>query len=178
MSRIADGNDYEDVFVFEDLVYGIERELGVVHVYMNRNNSLIKLHDVGYPCGCNDAVRFHSIIVKNDYIIQCCSRDKIVFILNRSGELLRTIPIADISKHQPILCQVDFDGNILIADSVTNRLLIAHADQPSSQWRVVNLPDLRYNDGCCEAVWFKHKLYVADLRGQLITFTPVDESSS
>ena len=178
MSRVADGSDYEDVFVFEDMVYAMEWMLRVVHVYRNRNNSLIKLHDIKNPCECNELYFSHSIIVTSEHIIQCCGDGKLVSIQDRSGELLRTIPIADVLKRQPKLCQVDFDGNFLIADRYMNRLLIAHVNQPSSQWRVVNLPDLRYNDGCCEAVWFKHKLYVADLRGQLITFTPVDESSS
>ena len=178
MSSVADGNHYVDVFVFEDLVYATEFELRVVHVYRNRNNSLIKLHDIRYPCECSDRLISHSIIATNEHIIQCCPGDKILSILNRSGELLRTIPIADFLKRHPILCQVDIDGNFVIADRRTNRLLIAHVNQPSSQWRVVDLPDLRDFLGCCGAVWFRHRLYVADLRDRLITFTPVDEPSS
>ena len=178
MSSVADGNHYEDVFVFEDLVYAMESRLHVVHVYRNRNNSLIKLHDIRYPCKCNERVFFHSIIVTKDHIIHSCALDTLVSILNRSGELLQKIPIADISSYEPVLCQVDFDGNFLIADSFTNRLLIAHVNQPSSQWRVVNLPDLPDGVWCCGAVWFRHRLYVADWHGRLITFTPVDKPSS
>ena len=178
MSRVADGSKYEDVFVFEDLVYAMEWRLGVVHVYRNRNNALIKLHDVRYFCKCNASFLSHSIIGTNAHIFQCCPRDKLVSILNHSGEQLRTIPIAKIFKHQPILCQVDVDGNFLIADRFTNCLLIAHANQPRSRWRVVNLSELSYGFSCCEIVWFRHRLYVADMRHFLITLTPVDEPSS
>ena len=174
MSSVADGNAYEDVFVFEDLVYAMERRLHVVHVYRNRNHALIKQHDVSYPCVCSDRFRFHSIIVTNEHIIQCCPRDKLVSILDRSSELLRKIPIADISGYQPIFCQVDFDGNFLIAYSYPTRLLIAHVHQPSSQWRVVKLPDSPDRISCRGAVWFRHKLYVAGFDGHVITFTSVD----
>ena len=177
MSHVADRNNYEDVFVFEDLVYAMESLLQVVHVYRNRSSSLIKLHDISYPCGCSGPFRFHSIIV-NEHIIQCCAGDKIVSILNRSGELLRTIPIADIFNQQPILCQVDVEGNFLIADCWSNRLLITHVNQPSSQWRVVNLPDLPDGVGCWGAVWFRHRLHVAGSYGRLLTFTCLDEPSS
>ena len=175
MSLVADGNHYDDVFVFEDLVYALEGRLQVMHVYRNSNNSLIKLHDVRYNCRCTGSLHSHSIIVTNEHIIQCCNHDKLVSILNRSGELLRTIPIADISKRQPILCQVDVDGNFLIADRFANRLLIAHRDEPSSQWRKVNLPDSSDHIGCCRAVWFRHRLYVADRHRRLTSFKPVDE---
>ena len=177
MSGVAEGNMYEDVFAFEDLVYAMDLMLRVVHVYRNRNYSLIKLHDIKYPCECNELHFSHSLIVTSEHIIQCCGDGKLVSIQDRSGELLRTIPIADVLKRQPKLCQVDFDGNFLIADRYMNRLLIAHVNQPSSQWRVVNLPDLRVRDGCWGAVWFRHRLYVVDLHGRLITFTPVVEQS-
>ena len=177
MSSVADGNHYEDVFVFGDLVYAMERLLCIVHVYRNHRSALIKLHDVRYPCECSDRFFSHSVIGTNEHIIQCCGDGKLVSIQDRSGELLRTIPIADVLKRQPKLCQVDFDGNFLIADRYMNRLLIAHVNQPSSQWRVVNLPDLRVRDGCWGAVWFRHRLYVVDLHGRLITFTPVVEQS-
>ena len=178
MSRFNDDRYYDDVFVFKDLVYAMEYRLGVTQLYRNRNNSLIKLHDIRFPCGCIGSLIPHSLIVRNDHIIQCCPHDKPVSILDRSGELLRTIPIADILHDHPFVCQVDFDGNFLIADSFTNRLLIAHVNQPSSQWRVVNLPDLPDGVWCCGAVWFRHRLYVADWHGRLITFTPVDKPSS
>ena len=177
MSRVDDGSDYEDVFVFEDLVYAMERRLGVVHVYMIRNNSLIKLHDIRYPCECSVRSLSHSIIVTNEHIIQSCPLDTLVSIMDRSFELLWTIPVADISGPWPHLCQVDVEGNILIADHVTNRLLIAHVNQPSSQWRVVNLPDLPHSDGCYAAVWFRHMLYATDYYDRLLTFTPVDAQS-
>ena len=177
MSSIAGGNYYWDVFVFEDLVYALERWFHVVHVYRNHNNSLIKLHDFRYPCGCNVRFPCHSIIVTNEHIIQCCTAGNIVSILNRSGELLRHIPIADISKLQPILCQVDIDGNFVIADRRTNRLLIAHVNQPSSQWRVVDIPDFLSDDGSCGAVWFRHRLHVISRCGRLLTFTSVDAQS-
>ena len=177
MSSVAYGYNYEDVCAYEDLVYAMEFELGVVHVYRNRNNSLIKLHDIRYPCGCNGSRFSHSIIVTNEHIIQCCNHDKLVSILNRSGELLRTIPIADISKRQPILCQVDVDGNFLIADRFANRLLIAHVNQPSSQWRVVDIPDFLSDDGSCGAVSFRHRLHVISRCGRLLTFTSVDAQS-
>ena len=169
MSRVADGNKYEDVFVFEDLVYAMEWRLGVVHVYRNRNNALIKLHDVRYFCKCNASFLSHSIIGTNMHIIQCCAGDKLVFIRNRSGELLRTIPIADFPNLHPILCQVDVNGNFLIADRLSKCLLIAHVDQPNSQWRVVNLPDSPGRIGCRGVVWFRHKLYVAGSFGRLLT---------
>ena len=178
MSSIAGGNYYWDVFVFEDLVYALERWFHVVHVYRNHNNSLIKLHDFRYPCGCNVRFPCHSIIVTNEHIIQCCTAGNIVSILNRSGELLRTIPIADIFNQQPILCQVDVEGNFLIADCWSNRLLITHVNQPSSHWRVVNLPDLPDGVGCWGAVWFRHRLHVAGSYGRLLTFTCLDEPSS
>ena len=174
MSIFAYDNEYEDVFVFEDLVYAMERQHRVVHVYRNRNNSLIKLHDVRYYCGCSDTFPYHSIIVTKVYIIQCCAEDKLVSILDRSGELLREIPIAAISGHWPSLRQVDVMGNFLIADLITNRLIIAHADQPSPQWRVVKLPDLMDSGSCRGAVWFRHRLYVAGFGHRLLTFTPVE----
>ena len=177
MSSIAGGNYYWDVFVFEDLVYALERWFHVVHVYRNHNNSLIKLHDFRYPCGCNVRFPCHSIIVTNEHIIQCCTAGNIVSILNRSGELLRHIPIADISKLQPILCQVDIDGNFLIADRFANHLLIAHLNQPCSQWRVVNFRDSSHLLGCVGAVWFRHKLHAASRQGRLTTFAPVDTQS-
>ena len=108
MSSVVDGGWYEDVAVFEDLVYAMERRHRVVHVYKHRNNSLTKVHDVKYPCICNDRLLHHSIIVTNEHIIQCCAHDELVCILDRSGELLRKLPIADISGQWPILCQVDF----------------------------------------------------------------------
>ena len=173
MSIVADGNLYEDVFVFGDLVYAPEGILRVVHVYRNRNNSLIKLHDIRYPCGCNDRFRSHSIIVTNEHIIQCCAKEKFVSILDRSGELLRKIPIPGISRHKPILCQVDVEGNFLIADRWTKHLIIANVNQSSSQWDVVDLTDLPGRFGCVGAVWFRHRLYVTSGR-HLLTFTPAN----
>ena len=174
MSRVADGNHYEDVFVFEDLVYAMQRRRLVMRVYRNRSNSLIKLHDVRYPCKCSHSVYRHSITVTKDHIIQCCSRtDKLVFILDRSGDLLRKISTTGISGHWPILCQVDVEGNFLIADRWTNHLVIANANQPSSQWDIVDLANLPGRAGCRGAVWFRHRLYVATADHMLI-FTPVD----
>ena len=173
MSSFADGNMYQDVFVFENLVYATEFDLGIVQVYKNRNNSLIKLQDIRYHCNCNHMILDHSIIVTNQLVIQCCAPRKVVSILDRSGELLRKIPIADISGLWPVLCQVDFEGNFLIADLYTYRLVIAHVDQPSSQWRVLNLPDLPDSFGRYGAVWFRHRLYAASGR-HLLTFTPID----
>ena len=173
MSRVDDyGSDYEDVFVFEDLVYAMECFLGVLHVYRNRNNSLTKVDDVKYPCMCNDRLLHHSIIVTNERIIQCCAHDELVCILDRSGELLQKLHIADISGRWPILCQVDVEENFLIADPNTNRLLLAHAKQPASQWGVVVLADFLGFGGCEGAVWFRHRLYVASRR-HLLIFTPV-----
>ena len=91
MSRFDDGNnyDYEDVFVFEDLVYTTVGDLSVVHVYRSRRNSLIKLHvhDVRYPCKCKPMYLVHSIVVTKDHIIQCCAVVKLVSVLDRYGEL-------------------------------------------------------------------------------------------
>ena len=177
---IAEGNYYEDVFVFEDLVYAMECRLRVVHVYRNRNNSLIQLYDVRitYPCECDASVFDHSIIVTKHHIIQCCADDdKPVSIQDRYGILLQKIRTADISGHRPFLCQVDFEGNILMADLYANRLLVAHADQPSSQWRVANLPDLP-DSGCWGAVWFRHRLHVASRGNRKLTFTPVNAQMS
>ena len=86
-------------------------------------------------------------------------------------------PIADISKLLPILCQVDVEANFIIADRFANRCLIAHVNQPSSQWGVVDLPDLPDGVGCCGAVWFRHGLHVADHFGRLFTFTHKDAQS-
>ena len=178
MSSVANDNIYEDVFVFGDLVYAMELDLRVVHVYKYHSNAFTKLHDIRYTCTCNYSRLSnlsHYIAVSNEHIIQCCAVEKHISILNRSGGLLlRTIPIPDIAGQWPILCQVDVDGNFLIADRDTNRLLIAHANQPSSQWRVVDLPELSLFDRCVLAVWFRHRLYVTDLDGRLTTFTPVD----
>ena len=107
MSSVADGNHYEDVFVFGDLVYAMERLLCIVHVYRNHRNALIKLHDVRYPCECNYSDIYHSIIVTKEHIIQFCGREKLISVLDRSGELLRKTPIAEVSGPWPILCQVD-----------------------------------------------------------------------
>ena len=60
---------------------------------------------------------------------------------------------------------------------MTNRLLIANVDEPSSQWGVVDLPDLP-GGGCGGVVWFGHRLYVASDNGQLLNFTPVDAQIS
>ena len=173
MASVDEDNVYVDVFVFGDLVYAVETLLHVVHVYRNRNNSLIKLHDIKYSCECNDRYFPHSIVVTNDHILQCCARNKLVSVLDRSGELLRTIPIVDISGHRLILCQVDDEENFLIADRWTNCLVVANANQPSYQWDVVDLPDLPDSDSFKGAVWFRHRLHVAsDCR--LLTFTPRD----
>ena len=118
MSRLDyDYNDYEDVFVFEDLVYAMESERGVVHVYRNHNNSLIKLHDVSYPCGCNFLLLSHSIIVTNEHIIQCCNRDEIVSILNRSGELQNVQNVVDVSDAE---LKAYITRTVSGDDSVTN----------------------------------------------------------
>ena len=172
ISVVAVGNNYEDVFVFEDLVYAMEWALRVVHVYKNRNNSLIKLLDVGYPCACSS--RFtHSIIVTNEHIVQCCPNEKLIYVLDRSGMLLRKILIADISEGWPTLRQVDDKQNFLIADIWSNRLVIANANQPSSQWGIVDLANFPDSEGYRGAVWFRHRLYV-ESDGRLLIFTPVD----
>ena len=93
----------------------------------------------------------------------------LISVLDCSGQQLQTIHAADILGPEPILCQADVEGNILISDLFTNRLLIAHADQPSSQWRVVNMTGLPDGDGCSGALWFRHILYVASGR-HLLTF--------
>ena len=179
MSSVANDNIYEDVFVFGDLVYAMELDLRVVHVYKYHSNAFTKLHDIRYTCTCNYSRLSnlsHYIAVSNEHIIQCCAVEKHISILNRSGGLLlRTIPIPDIAGQWPILCQVDVDGNFLIADRDTNRLLIAHANQPSSQWRVVNLTYSPSSSGCWGAVWFRHRLHLAGRDGYLLTFTPVDK---
>ena len=173
MSSVGDGNRYEGVFAYEDLIYAMERMLRVVHVYRNRNNSLIKLYDIKYPCICNDGFFYHSIIVTNEHIIQCCARDKLVSILDRSGELLRKISVADTTGPYPYLRQADSEGNFFITDPATHSLLITLANQPSSQWRVVDLADWPVSGGCRGAVWFRHRLYVSS-DGHLMTFTPAD----
>ena len=175
MSRFDDGNSYEDVFVFEDLVYTTVGDLGVVHLYRNRNNSLIKLHvhDVRYPCKCKPMYLVHSIVVTKDHIIQCCAVVKLVSVLDRYGEQLRTIRMDDIPKSWPGLCQTDVEGNFLIADRMRNRLFIANAYQPKYQWSVVDLADLSGSGDCGGAVWFRHRLYVVS-RDHLLTFTPVN----
>ena len=178
ISIVADSYPYDDVFVFEDMVYAMECKLCVVQVYRNRNNSLTKLHDIKYSCKCNNTLYHHTILVTNKHIIQCCPPSNLVSILDRSGELLRKIPIADILVPWPLLRQIDVDKNFLIADHWSNRLLIAHVDQPSSQWRVVNLPDLPDGAGCFGAVWFRHRLYVTRRDGHFMTFTPEDAPSS
>ena len=159
MYSLADGNKYEDVFVFEDLVYAMECQLCVVHVYRNRNNSLTRQRGMRYACKGKDRYFSHSIIVTNEHIIQSCIRDNLISILDRSGELLQTKHTADIL------------GKILISNLFTNRLLIAHADQPSSQLRVINFTGLPDGDGCSGAVWLIHSLYVAS-GPHLLTFTP------
>ena len=174
MLRVADANEYEDVFVFKDLVYAMERNLRIVHVYKYRNKSLIQVRDIRYPCKCNNKFFLHSIIVTKEHIIQCCVREKLVSLLDHSAQLLRKIPIADTLEQWPILRQVDVDGNILIDDRYSQHIIIAHVDQPSSRWCVVKFPE---RVGSCGAVWFRHKLYVADNYeyGRLLTFTPTDE---
>ena len=172
MSSAADGNTFEDVFVFDDLVYAMEHQLRVVHVYGNRNNLLIKLGDIRYSCDCGNSFS-HSIIVTDEHIVQCCTVGKLVSILDSSGELLRRIPIADISGHWPILCQVDVDGSFFIASSWTIRLAIAHANQPRSRWGIVYLTDLPDHSGCEGAVWFRHRLYLVS-SGRLLTLTPTN----
>ena len=173
MSSVAYRYNYEDVCAYEDLVYAMEFELGVVHVYRNRNNSLIKLHDIRYPCKCNAGLFSHSIIVTNENIVQCCASRKLVSIQNVYGELLRIIRISDMSGRQPILRQVDIEGNFLIADRWTKHLIIANVNQSSSQWDVVDLTDLPGRFGCVGAVWFRHRLYVVS-SGGLLTSTHVD----
>ena len=177
MSSGAHDNYYEDVFVFKDLVYAMECRLGVVHVYRNRNNSLIGLHDVRYPCGCAGGFPNHTIIVTNVYIVQCCAIHQLISVGDRTGELLQKIPITDKALQYPALRQMDLDGNFLIAErliGVRKRLVVANTNQSSSHWDVVNLPiALR----CCNAVWFRRRLYLVYLTGQLLTFTYADLSS-
>ena len=173
-SSVDDGKDHEDVFAINDLVYAMQRWRRVVQVYRNRSNSLINLHDIKYPCECRSRnFFFHSILVTDQRIMQCCAEDNLVSILDRSGELLRMIPIADIFGHC-VLLQVDVEGNLLTADQWTNSLMIANVDQPSSQWRVVDLPNSP-GSRCCEgAIWFRHKLYVTDVDGRFFTLVPVE----
>ena len=172
MSSCGHGNHYGDVFVFGHLVYAMEGELRVVHVYRNRENALTKLHDIGYPCKCIGRWLDHSIIVTNEHIIQCCSEDKLVSIMDHYGELLRKITTADSPLRWPALCQVDVEGNILMADRYGNRLLIVQIDHTNSQWRVVKLVDSPGN--VTGAVWFRYRLYATDISGNLLTFVPVD----
>ena len=174
MSSVAYGNDYEDVFVFEDLVYAMECQLGVVHAYRNRNNSLFKSHDIIYQCQCKYNFLCHSIIVTNACIVQCCARDKLIFILGSSGKVLQTISLAHISEIYPVLCQIDAERNILVTDRYSNLLLIVHVDQSSSGSGVLNLLYLPQGGGCCGAVWFRHRLHVLGHDDQPMTFTPVD----
>ena len=172
MSSVADGNVYDDVFVFEDLVYAMEWIRGVMRVYRYRNNSLIKLHDIRYPCECSKKFS-HSIIVTSEHIVQCCASEKLLSILDHSGELLRKIPIAYIDGKGLYFCQVDVEGNFLIASHTTKRLVIANVNQPSSQWGAVDLVDWPGSGGCVGAVWFRHRLYVTSGL-PLLTFAPVD----
>ena len=178
MSSFADANSYEDVFVLGGLVYALEWKLRVVHVYNNRNNSLIKLRDVRCFCECGDRLFIHSIVVTNEHIITSCSRGRLVYISDSFGELLRKISIADICDHFLYLNQVDTERNFLVVDSGTNRLLIAHADQPRSHWRVVRLAGFPGRIRFWGAVWFRRRLYVAGRNGELLTFAPVDGSRS
>ena len=179
MSSVAAGGGYyQDVFVFEDLVYAMEGRLRVVHVYRIIHKSLIKLRDIKCPCECVGKERIHSIVVTGDHIIQCCAKTKLVSILDRFGELLRKISIAEVSGRMPILRQADVEGNFLIADRVTARLLIAHVDLPISQWHVVSLPDSPGRVYCWGALWFRHRLYVTDHDGRLLSYTPVDATSA
>ena len=150
------------MFVFEDLVYAMDGQRHVVHVYRNRNSWLIKLHEIKYPCECSKRYHAHSISVTYEHIIHCCSDKSLVSILDRSGELLRKIPIVGIFEYRPVLCQVDVEGNFLIVDRMTKRLLIAHTNQQSHQWRIVYLLDLPDGRVFWGAVWFRHRLYVSD----------------
>ena len=170
MSYTFDGKYYEDVFVFDDLVYAMEPSLGVSYVYGNSRNSLIKLNEIRYPCRCNDSLFSHSIIVTKEHIIKCCARFKFVYIMDRSGKVLRRTTIAHISGGWPILRQVDTEGNILFVNRETNRLVIANVNRPSSQWGVVNLANF---PGLVGVIWFRHRLHVASF-DHMSTFTPAE----
>ena len=174
MSVNSDGYPYEDVFVFDDIIYAICRGLGNAYVYRNHNNSLIKLTYVFFPCDCFEWLHYHSTMVTNDHILQCCAVKRFISIMNRSGKLLWQIPIADIPGILPILCQVDAQGKILIADSFTNRLLVANAKKSRWKYGFADLVDLPDGFRCWRAVWFRHRLYVTSRNGRLLTFTPVD----
>ena len=170
ISNMAHNHRYGDVFVRGDLVYAIEDQPRVMYVYRNHNNSLIKLHSLRYPCKCLKAPD-HSIVVTNEHVIQCCALYELISILDHSGKLLQTIDIDDTFEDRPFLCQVDVEGNFLISDRETNRLLIAHADQPGSQWDVVDLADWPGSGGCRGAIWFRQKLFVVSGH-RLMTYTP------
>ena len=106
-------------------------------------------------------------------IIQCCSGEKLIYIQDHSGELLRKIPIADKCGHWPVLRQLDVEGNFLMADRWIRHLVIANANQPSPQWDVVLLAGLSGYVGCGGVVWFRHRLYLASGR-YLFTFANED----
>ena len=172
MTIAAVGDHYEDVFVFEDLVYAMEGQLCVVHVYRNRNISLIKLHDIRYPCKCNGRILHHdssnhTIVVTNEqHIVQCCAIEKLVSVLDRSGDLLWAI--TEDSMLGPGLQQVDVEGNFVTYDIFSQCLLIANANLPASQSLVIK--DLGYFLGHCRIYFRRLSVVVYLVRVRLYSF--------
>ena len=166
---------YFDLALLNDKLYATHLDLPTIHIYAC--GTWNRMYSISTPCSKTKHVQnahWHRICVNTDEIKLSCFDLDSIYILETHGKFDQsygpTITIIKSSRSesigepisepsdlkQPIICQEDDDGALLVADRWNNRILILTAE---GKWRQV-----RHNDwlwGPRDAVLWGGRLYVS-----------------
>ena len=172
---------YNDLAAHDGQLYAADMNSPSIHVYDCRTWQ--RLRSISTPCSdskYDGDLYDHTICVNSTGIRLSCWDCNMIYVLDAHGILKQThgpritiIPSSNAaSEHSmenseltdPLICQEDDDGEVLLAEFSNNRILILTAE---GHWRQVKLNcELQ---GPCSAVWWKCAFYVSTYDDRKLT---------
>ena len=171
--RTITNDAYDDLAVHDSQLYATDGHSPSVHVYDCRTWQ--KLRSINTPCSDSkhvDDLYGHTISVNSKRIRLSCFWQDRIYVLDPHGTLKEThgprITIIaspneaseqsyELSELQrPLICQMNDDGEVLLADYLNDRMLIVTAE---GHWRQVKLNGELQRPS--DAVWWNGTLYVS-----------------
>ena len=170
---------YFDLALCNGQLYAADNDSPTIHVYDCRTWN--RLHSISTPCSITKHelnVHCHRICVDNEHIKLSCATFDTVYSIDTKGKLNRlhgpniSINTSFNSDHTteasklgtPMICQDNYNGTVLVADRLNDRLLVLTAER---QWRRVRLNDRLL--GPRDAVLWRGRLYVSTLGDDKLT---------
>ena len=140
-----------------------------------------RLHSISTPCNGTKHYKdlhAHRLFVNEAEIKLSCANCNTIYILDTDGNLKQThgpeIPIAVSSNslsegehsylNRPLLCQEDYEGAVMVADFLNDRLFVLTAE---GTWRNVRLNGTL--DAPHDALWWQGRLYVGTFCDKKLT---------